>query len=128
MNPAYLVDIIILLMAAVVAVPFFQAVRLGAVPGFMVAGVIVGPYGLGLISNISEIGNLAEIGIVFFLFVIGVELNPSRLWQIKRLIFGLGTLQVLLTGVLLGGVGYIFFDIPLRLIGEIDHSILYTLI
>ena len=64
MISSYLIDIIILLMAAVVAVPIFQAIRLGAVPGFLVSGVIVGPSGLGLIDNISEIGHLAEIGVV----------------------------------------------------------------
>ena len=110
----YVVDIIILLMAAVIAVPFFQAVKFGAVPGFLIAGVIVGPYGLGLISNISDIANLAEIGVVFLLFVIGIELKPSRLWQMRRLVFGLGTLQVLLTGILIGAIGYVFFDIPMR--------------
>ena len=110
----YVFDIIIMLMAAVVAVPFFQAVKLGAVPGFLIAGVMVGPYGLGLIRNISEIGHLAEVGVVFLLFVIGIELKPSRLWQMRRLVFGLGTLQVLLTGVLIGAVGYFFFNIPLR--------------
>jgi monovalent cation:proton antiporter-2 (CPA2) family protein len=111
---AYLLDIIILLMAAVVAVPFSQAAKLGAVPGFLVAGVIVGPSGLGLISNISEIGNLAEIGVVLLLFVIGIELKPSRLWKMRRLVFGLGTLQVMLTAVLLAAVAYFFFDISLR--------------
>lgn len=101
-------------MAAVVAVPIFQAVRLGAVPGFLVSGVIVGPSGLGLIDNISEIGHLAEIGVVLLLFVIGIELKPSRLWLMRRLVFGLGSLQVLLTGILLGGAAYFAFDIPLR--------------
>jgi len=101
-------------MAAVVAVPFSQAAKLGAVPGFLIAGVIVGPSGLGLISNISEIGNLAEIGVVLLLFVIGIELKPSRLWKMRRLVFGLGSLQVMLTGAILGGVAYIFFDISLR--------------
>ena len=110
----YLLDIIILLIAAVVAVPISQASRLGAVPGFLIAGVIVGPSGLGLISNISEIGNLAEIGVVLLLFVIGIELKPSRLWNMRRLVFGLGTIQVLLTGVLLGSVSYIFFGVSLR--------------
>lgn len=114
MISTYLVDIIILLIAAVVAVPLFQSVKLGAVPGFLVAGVLVGPYGLGLISNIDEISNLAEIGVVFLLFVIGMELKPSRLWQMRRLVFGLGSLQVLLTGLVLGGTGYLFFDIPLQ--------------
>lgn len=110
----YLLDIIILLMAAVVAVPFSQAARLGAVPGFLIAGVIVGPSGLELISNITEIGNLAEIGVVLLLFVIGIELKPSRLWEMRRLVFGLGSLQVLLTGAILGGVCFLFFDIPPR--------------
>jgi monovalent cation:proton antiporter-2 (CPA2) family protein len=114
MISSYLVDIIILLLAAVVIVPFSQAARLGAVPGFLIAGVIVGPYGLGLISNIREIGNLAEIGVVLLLFVIGIELKPSRLWQMRRLVFGLGTLQVLLTGVLLAAAAHIFFGISLR--------------
>ena len=114
MISSYLLDIIILLMAAVVAVPLAQAARLGAVPGFLIAGVIVGPSGLGLISNISEIGTLAEIGIVFLLFFIGIELKPSRLWLMRRFVFGMGTLQVLLTGALLGGAGYFLFDIPLR--------------
>ncbi len=101
-------------MAAVVAVPFSQAAKLGAVPGFLIAGVIVGPSGLGIISNISEIGNLAEIGVVLLLFVIGIELKPSRLWKMRRLVFGLGTLQVTLTGVLLAALAYFFFDISLR--------------
>ena len=110
----YLVDIIILLIAAVIVVPFFQAVKFGAVPGFLIAGVIVGPSGLGLISNISEIGNLAEIGVVLLLFIIGIELKPSRLWLMRRLVFGLGSLQVILTGFVLTGVSYYFFEIPLR--------------
>jgi len=111
---AYLLDIIILLVAAVVAVPLFKAARLGAVPGFLIAGVFVGPSGLGLISNITEIGNLAEIGVVLLPFVIGIELKPSRLWKMRRLVFGLGTLQVILTGTLIAVIGYFFFGISLR--------------
>jgi monovalent cation:proton antiporter-2 (CPA2) family protein len=111
---AYLVDIIILLLAAVIAVPLFQAARLGAVPGFLIAGVIVGPSGLGLIDNVSEIGHLAEIGVVLLLFVIGIELKPSRLWLMRRLVFGLGSLQVVLTGTLLAGISYLLLDLSLR--------------
>ncbi|MCK5355109.1 MAG: cation:proton antiporter, partial [Methyloprofundus sp.] len=113
MISTYLIDIIFLLLAAVIAVPFFQAIRLGAVPGFLLAGVMVGPSGLGLIANVSEISHLADIGVVLLLFVIGIELKPSHLWQMKRLVFGLGTLQLLLTGVALGGVAYVFCAIPL---------------
>ena len=101
-------------MAAVVAVPFSQAARLGAVPGFLIAGVIVGPSGLALIDNITEIGHLAEIGVVLLLFVIGIEFKPSRLWKMKRLVFGLGTLQVIIAGALLGTVAYVIFDVSLR--------------
>ncbi|NOQ63875.1 MAG: potassium transporter KefC, partial [Methyloprofundus sp.] len=77
MISTYLLDIIILLLAAVVAVPFFQAIKLGAVPGFLIAGMIVGPSGFGLIDNINEIAHLADIGVVLLLFVIGIELKPS---------------------------------------------------
>ncbi len=114
MISTYLIDIIILLLAAVIAVPFFQAIKLGAVPGFLIAGVIVGPSVLGLVGNISEIAHLADIGVVLLLFVIGIELKPSHLWQMRRLVFGLGALQIVLTGLFLGGVAYIFFDLPLR--------------
>jgi len=114
MTSPYLTDIVILLASAVLAVPFFKLIKLGAVPGFLIAGIIVGPFGFGLISNIDEIGKLAEIGVVLLLFVIGVELKPSRLWLMKRLVFGLGMLQVFVTGLALAGITYIFFDIPLR--------------
>lgn len=114
MNPSYLIDIIILLSAAVIAVPLFQAIRLGAVPGFLVAGLIVGPSGFCLISNINQISYLAEIGVVLLLFVIGIELKPSRLWLMRRSVFGLGSLQLLITGSALCGISYLFFDIPLR--------------
>jgi monovalent cation:proton antiporter-2 (CPA2) family protein len=114
MISAYLFDIVILLIAAVLIVPLFQVARLGAVPGFLVAGVIVGPSGLAAISNVSEIGYLAEIGVVLLLFVIGIELKPSRLWLMRRQVFGLGSAQVLLTGAVLAAVGYLFFGMPPR--------------
>jgi monovalent cation:proton antiporter-2 (CPA2) family protein len=101
MNIEYLIDIIILLSAAVIAVPLFQSLRLGAIPGFLVAGIILGPSGLGYIENYDEIAHLAELGVVLLLFVIGIEINPSRLWKLKGLVLGLGTLQVLITGGLI---------------------------
>jgi len=111
---AYLIDIIILLIAAVVVVPVFQLARLGAVPGFLIAGVLVGPSGFGLISNVSEIGHFAEIGVVLLLFIIGIELKPHRLWLMRRLVFGLGAIQVMLTGAILAVLAYYLFDIPVR--------------
>ena len=114
MFSAYLIDIIILLIAAVLIVPVFQIARLGAVSGFLAAGVIVGPSGLGVISNVSEIGHIAEIGVVLLLFIIGIELKPARLWLMRRLVFGLGTLQVLLTGFIISALIYYFFDMSPR--------------
>ena len=98
MNIEYLTDIIILLSAAVIAVPLFQSLGLGAIPGFLVAGVVLGPSGLAYIENFDEIAHLAELGVVLLLFVIGIEINPVRLWKIKDLVLGLGSLQVLITG------------------------------
>lgn len=114
MSSAYLTDLIVLLIAAVAVVPACQAIKLGAIPGFLIAGLIVGPSGFGLISSLDEISHLAEIGIAFLLFIIGIELKPSRLWQMKRMVFGLGTLQVLITGGILMAVGFYVFDLPFR--------------
>ena len=110
MDTTYLIDVIILLIAAVLTVPLFQILRLGAVPGFLIAGVIIGHHGFGLITNTEEIHHLAEIGIVFLLFVIGIELKPSRLWQMRRLVFGLGTLQILITGLAFTIAGVLIFE------------------
>mgnify|MGYP001827582562 FL=1 len=101
MNIEYLTDIVILLSAAVVAVPLFQSLGLGAIPGFLVAGMVLGPSGLGFIEDYNEIAHLAELGVVLLLFVIGIEINPSRLWKMKGLVLGLGMLQVLITGGLI---------------------------
>ncbi|NNF96342.1 MAG: hypothetical protein HKM94_05390, partial [Halobacteria archaeon] len=97
----YIVDILILLTAAVIAVPLFQRLGLGAVLGFLVAGALVGPWGLGFIVAVDKIRHLAEFGVVFLLFIIGIELKPSRLWIMRRSVFGLGTAQVLTTGIVI---------------------------
>lgn len=101
MNIEYLTDIVILLTAAVIAVPLFQSMRLGAIPGFLIAGMVLGPSGLGYIKDYDEIAHFAELGVVLLLFVIGIEINPSRLWKMRGLVLGLGTLQVLITGGLI---------------------------
>lgn len=101
MNIGYLTDIIILLAAAVIAVPLFRSLGLGAIPGLLVAGAVIGPSGLGYIRSYDEIAHLAELGVVLLLFIIGIEIKPSRLWKMKGLVLGLGTLQLLITGGLI---------------------------
>lgn len=110
----YLFDLLILLTAAVVLVPIAQWAKLGAVPGFLIAGGLVGPSGFGWITNTEDIHSFAEIGVVFLLFVIGIELKPSMLWRIRRSVFGLGSAQVLATGLLLILGSHLLFSIPLK--------------
>ncbi|MDU0114591.1 monovalent cation:proton antiporter-2 (CPA2) family protein [Psychrosphaera aquimarina] len=113
MQSDFILEIIFLLTAAVIAVPICQAFKLGAVPGFLIAGVVAGPFGLGLIHNVEHITHISEFGVVLLLFVIGMELKPSFLWQIKRLVFGLGSLQVLLSGALISALCYYGFALSL---------------
>ena len=109
----YLVDILVLLAAAIITVPLFQRLGLGSVLGYLAAGAVVGPWGLGFIDEIEEIRHIAEFGVVFLLFLIGIELKPARLWAMRRLVFGLGTAQVMLTGLAIAGLA-LLFDQPLR--------------
>ncbi len=110
---SYLNDTLILLIAAVVVVPLFQFLRLGSVLGFLAAGVLVGPSGLGLIGEVEQIRSFAELGVVFLLFIIGIELKPARLWLMRRMVFGLGTTQVVVTGLLLTALLWLL-DVDLR--------------
>jgi monovalent cation:proton antiporter-2 (CPA2) family protein len=114
MSLDYLTDVIILLLAAVILVPISRLIRLGAVPGFLIAGIVVGPSSLGLIDNQAEIAHLGELGVVLLMFVIGIELKPSRLWLMRRQVFGLGALQVVVTGALIAAAAYFVFDAKLR--------------
>lgn len=85
----------IYLTAALVAVPLFRRLGFGAVLGYLAAGMLIGPWGLGLIGEVESVMQFSEIGVVFLLFVIGLELKPSRLWVMRHAIFVTGTLQVL---------------------------------
>ncbi len=100
-----LASVVILLGAAVVAVPLFKRAGLGSVLGYLAAGLVIGPFGLGLFSDPMAILHVAELGVVMFLFIIGLEMQPSRLWAMRRDIFGLGLAQVLLAMALLSLVG-----------------------
>jgi monovalent cation:proton antiporter-2 (CPA2) family protein len=98
----------IFLAAAVITVPLFRKLKLGAVLGFLTAGVVIGPWGLGLIDNVDSILNLAQLGVVLLLFVIGLELQPSRLWVLRKSVFGLGAIQVAVTTAVIGLAGWGF--------------------
>jgi monovalent cation:proton antiporter-2 (CPA2) family protein len=97
--PQY-IEALVLLGAAVVAVPLFRKLGLGSILGYLVAGLAIGPFGLGLYADSQGAMHIAELGVVLFLFIIGLELNFSRLWSMRHDIFVLGTLQVVLTGLL----------------------------
>ena len=102
---AELVQVVALLGAGVVAVPLFRRMGLGSILGYLAGGLVIGPYGFGLFSDPQAILHVAELGVVMFLFVIGLEMQPSRLWGLRRQIFGLGALQVGTCGALLTLVG-----------------------
>jgi len=96
-----------LLAAAVVAVPLFRRLGLGSVLGYLAAGLAIGPFGLRMITRPEALLHTAELGVVLFLFIIGLEMRPSKLWKLRGAIFGLGAAQVLTCGVLLTGVGVV---------------------
>jgi len=97
-------DILIFLVAAVVVVPAFRRLRTSPILGYLVAGIIIGPHGLAIISDSKGAHTLAEFGVVFLLFMIGLELSVERLRLLGRYVFGLGALQVTITGCVIGGV------------------------
>lgn len=97
----YFQQALIYIGAAVLVVPLARRLGLGSVLGYLGAGVIIGPAALGLINNIDDVLHFAELGVVFLLFIIGLELKPSRLWVMRHQVFGFGSAQVLLTAALL---------------------------
>jgi monovalent cation:proton antiporter-2 (CPA2) family protein len=112
----YLRELVIFLVAAGIVVPVFHRLRVSPVLGYLIIGGIIGPYGLGLfvddmgwlsvavISDIDGVRRLAELGVIFLLFTIGLELSLDRLWSMRRLVFGLGGLQVVLTGAAIAAI------------------------
>ena len=99
---------VVLLAAAVIAVPIFKRIGLGSVLGYLIAGLIIGPFGFAFFHDSTSILHIAELGIVMYLFVIGLEMQPSHLWGLRREIFGLGTLQIVVCATALTGVGLLF--------------------
>ena len=99
---------LVLLLAAVIAVPLAKRSRLGAVLGYLVAGALIGPSMLNLVSNAEEIAHISELGVVMMLFVIGLELSPQRLWVMRRTVFGYGSLQLVASALAIGAIGLVF--------------------
>ncbi len=95
---------LVLMLAAIVAVPVFKRFGLGAVLAYLVAGVVLGPDGVGVVQDAERISGAAEIGVVMLLFVIGLELSPALLKVMRHSVFGAGATQVLVTAVILGGL------------------------
>ena len=101
-----LTDIALFLAAAVLFVPLFRRAGLGAVLGYLAGGIALGPWGFKLITDVESILHASEFGVVLLLFVIGLELQPSRLWTLRRAVFGLGGAQVLLSTLVLSAAGW----------------------
>ena len=106
--PTWLINSFIYLAAAVVTVPLAKKLGLGAIIGYLVAGIAIGPWGLGLVTNVQDILHFAEFGVVLMLFLIGLELEPQRLWSLRRPIFGWGSAQLLSCALLLTGTAMAF--------------------
>lgn len=99
---------LIFLLAAVIAVPLFRRLGLGAVLGYLAAGVVIGPDGLGVIRDAESTLAASEFGVVMLLFVIGLELSPARLWVMRRHVFGMGGLQVAITAMLIAAIAAMY--------------------
>jgi CPA2 family monovalent cation:H+ antiporter-2 len=111
--PGFFTDAVILLGGAVIAAPFFKRIGLGTVLGYLAAGIVIGPLGR-MITEGEEILSFAELGVVFLLFIIGLELKPARLWTLRQDIFGLGLVQVFLSGAVLTALAMLFAGFALN--------------
>lgn len=105
--PAWLINSLIYLGAAVAVVPISKALGLGSIIGYLVAGIAIGPWGFGLVSSVQDVLHFAEFGVVLMLFLVGLELEPKRLWNLRRPIFGWGSGQVVSCAVVLFAVGWV---------------------
>src|SRR5690348_17331644 len=99
-----LTTLVILLCGAAIAVPLTRRAGFGSVLGYLLAGIAIGPAGLGLITDVDAIASIAGLGVVMLLFLIGLEVRPQRLWVMRRSVFGLGTAQVVVTAAAVAAV------------------------
>ena len=108
-----LITLVVLLAAVVLAVPVAKRLGFGAPLGYLAAGLVIGPGGLALVTEVETIAHVSELGVVMLLFLIGLELRPSRLWVMRRAVLGLGGAQVVVTGAVIAGVAVILLKLPL---------------
>ncbi|NQV56887.1 MAG: cation:proton antiporter [Rhodospirillales bacterium] len=101
-----MIEILSLLLAAVAATLIFSRLGMGSVLGYLAGGIVIGPSGLGLITDAENLRHIGEFGVVFLLFLVGTEIKPQRLWVMRRLVFGTGGLQVVVTGIILAVIAY----------------------
>ncbi|AKB85114.1 monovalent cation:proton antiporter-2 (CPA2) family protein [Methanococcoides methylutens] len=104
----FLFQLFVFLIAAAIAVPIAKRFGLGSVLGYLIAGIIIGPFGLSLIADIEEVMHFTEFGVVMMLFLVGLELKPSLLWQMRTPILGMGGVQVILSSIIIAGIALIF--------------------
>ncbi len=110
-----MVEILSLLGAAVIAVLISTRLGLGSQLGYLAAGAIIGPFGFGVITDAEKLRHIGEFGVVFLLFMIGMEMKPQRLWIMRRLVFGLGGLQVLSTGAVLAAGAHLVVGLDIKI-------------
>jgi len=101
-------EVIIYLLAAIISVPISKRLGFGSVLGYLCAGIIIGPFGLGFVHEPEHILHFAELGVVFLLFIIGLELKPNRLWIMRKMVFGLGTAQVLVSAAVIAALAWLY--------------------
>jgi len=127
--PTWLVNSFIYLSAAVIAVPLSRALGLGSIIGYLAAGIAIGPWGLAFVTNVQDILHFAEFGVVLMLFMVGLELEPKRLWSLRRPIFGWGSAQVAGCAAALFVVALAFgLAWPIALVGALGLALSSTAI
>lgn len=109
-----MIEILYLLAAAVAAVLIFSRLGLGSVLGYLAAGAIIGPYGFELVTDAENLRHIGEFGVVFLLFMIGIEMKPQRLWIMRKAVFGLGGCQVMITGIVIAALAYLIAGVSIE--------------
>lgn len=127
MDNDILFNVFIFLAAACIVVPIASRFKLGSVLGYLAAGILIGPFGLGLIGESEKIMHFAEFGVVMMLFIIGLELEPAALWRLRKSILGLGGLQMILTSAAFTGIGLALgFDWQISLVAGLALALSST--